>query len=420
MTTMKKMIIYCVRFLKIVEGLKIKKDNIYYYKTGGILNVVLENYELAISYLEDGLELYKRLDLPKEQMAANNNIGYVYNKMGKNEEAISYLMKALELDENDRLSKGSGLKMTLLTNIGEALIKTGELEKGFDYLSRASYYDKGEFYRDYRIALKINLGNYYEISGDYTLAISEYKTALITAESYNMIHRKQELYLLLSNLLYKQEHFQLSSDYLFKYKDISTQLMSNMHKVVLSKVDTEILLNKTIKEATNLRIQNELFEKENNYDYLTGAHSRKFIIEYLNDYLQESNKIFSVVMIDLDDFKSINDTYGHLVGDTILYEISDTILKSLKPGQILGRVGGDEFLICLSDLNKEEALAKVTQIKNLISNLEVVHNGITIKTTVSMGISDNEGIEPHELAKLIQNADSALYRAKSLGKNKIC
>jgi diguanylate cyclase (GGDEF)-like protein len=156
-------------------------------------------------------------------------------------------------------------------------------------------------------------------------------------------------------------------------------------------------------------------------DGLTGVYNRIFINDYLIKYVFENYlKKVCAIMIDVDNFKSINDRYGHPNGDIALIEVSKIMKSLISQTDIIARFGGEEFIIILTETDIEQALKIAEQIRISIMEkdieLEINTNKIKIHITVSLGIS--QLIEDDTWSKIIARADEALYSAKSQGKNR--
>lgn len=154
---------------------------------------------------------------------------------------------------------------------------------------------------------------------------------------------------------------------------------------------------------------------ENLFDYLTKAFNRDTIYEYI-DYLAKSNIPFSVCLSDIDNFKHINDTYGHLVGDDVLKKIADTIKLSLDGKGVVGRFGGDEFIIVIEGKNDYQEIWDICHNINLeVTKLKASQldtNSISLTTGIARFPIDS--LKPDTLLEL---ADKALYRGKTKGRN---
>jgi diguanylate cyclase (GGDEF)-like protein len=156
-------------------------------------------------------------------------------------------------------------------------------------------------------------------------------------------------------------------------------------------------------------------------DALTGLYNRRYIFNELENQskiARRNSRVYSLVLIDIDDFKRLNDTYGHLAGDDYLKRLSFVISQSLREQDICGRVGGEEFLIILPETQLEGALNLANRIREQIEKTEVRHRGYTIKTTISVGVSQFD-LYLSDDRTLFELADLALQKAKKTGKNKV-
>ncbi|MCS7233498.1 MAG: GGDEF domain-containing protein [Synergistetes bacterium] len=155
-------------------------------------------------------------------------------------------------------------------------------------------------------------------------------------------------------------------------------------------------------------------------DKLTGFYNRIGMEKVLTRAWVTSNKTrepFVLAMLDIDNFKSVNDSYGHPLGDRLLREVSDIIRGSVRSGDAVIRYGGEEFLILLVKTNKERAMVPLERIRKRISESEFTNKKISI--TVSIGVSSFPDDNPSSLDELIRFADIAMYEAKRRGKNMV-
>ena len=153
-----------------------------------------------------------------------------------------------------------------------------------------------------------------------------------------------------------------------------------------------------------------------NTDALTGTYNRRYLNEFFTDYLKilkrEKND-FSLLIADLDDFKKINDTYGHEGGDKVLIEFSKIVRDTIRKSDFIVRLGGDEFIILLPNTNSNSA--KILGNK-IINNIKEYNKLSKINFSVSIGISSYEENDL-DINDIISRADKLLYEAKRLGKN---
>lgn len=154
-------------------------------------------------------------------------------------------------------------------------------------------------------------------------------------------------------------------------------------------------------------------------DHLTGLNNNRKFQEYVQNLL-EKNKVFSLLILDIDYFKKVNDTYGHPVGDEVLKELALRIKDASNPyGGIVSRNGGEEFSVLLPNTSEENSLESADLIRQAIEkNVFQISSGEKLDITISGGISTfpQDAVTTHELYKL---ADEALYLAKTSGRNKV-
>lgn len=152
-------------------------------------------------------------------------------------------------------------------------------------------------------------------------------------------------------------------------------------------------------------------------DFLTGLANRRHFINVANANLSRSVRSglpVALIMVDIDHFKRINDTYGHAVGDQVLISISNLLKRLCRQSDLIARWGGEEFTILLPDTEKQGAFVFAERIADEISKLELPESH---KITISQGIAVHNGNESFD--EILKRADTALYSAKELGRNRI-
>ncbi|UZE94837.1 GGDEF domain-containing protein [Alkalimarinus alittae] len=178
---------------------------------------------------------------------------------------------------------------------------------------------------------------------------------------------------------------------------------------------TDIASNKKALEKANVEL-----ESLSRTDRLTMLNNRGYWEECLqNEYsrLQRYDTTSSLVMFDIDHFKKVNDTYGHQAGDEVIRVVSKLLRDSLRKTDIAGRYGGEEFGIILGHTSSENAFIYCERLRKAIEDTTVVHDGIEIKFTISLGICEaSKKLEDYK--QWLEKTDQALYQCKESGRNK--
>ena len=156
-------------------------------------------------------------------------------------------------------------------------------------------------------------------------------------------------------------------------------------------------------------------------DALTGIWNRRGFQGYASRHLSRAaidKQSVALIAFDLDHFKFINDTYGHLAGDRMLSSFSNVVTNALRPGDLFGRIGGEEFAVLLVDVSAVDAVTTAERLRCRFANTEIDFGSSRLRATVSAGVATALQ-PPPDLEALMLAADRALYRAKTLGRNKV-
>lgn len=157
-------------------------------------------------------------------------------------------------------------------------------------------------------------------------------------------------------------------------------------------------------------------------DSLTGLSNRRFVVRYANKLLalcERYHHPLSIIMLDIDNFKKVNDLHGHLAGDNALLLVADCLRDQLRSADIAARYGGEEFIILLPETGRSAANNIAEQLRQALEQSVLVIEGKKITITASFGVSHYPPGEACSVNELIKDADDALYRAKNAGKNQV-
>lgn len=160
-------------------------------------------------------------------------------------------------------------------------------------------------------------------------------------------------------------------------------------------------------------IQNEAMQHLADTDYLTNLPNRRLIEKKLNENSNRDLE-FSVILFDVDHFKKVNDRFGHDIGDKVLKEFANLIQENIRDKDIVGRWGGEEFIIIANDLNAKQAVVFSDRLRKLIEEAAFSHQN---KVTASFGVAEYR--QKEKIKDVLKRADIALYMAKENGRNKV-
>lgn len=202
----------------------------------------------------------------------------------------------------------------------------------------------------------------------------------------------------------------LSEEQLSALVDLAAMVETELKAVSLSKAQSNLIVE--LGEAQRLAM----------IDPLTRLWNRAGIFSLVDREWHECarhHKPVTFVMADVDHFKKINDTFGHAGGDTVLRGVAKRLLESLRAEDALGRVGGEEFLMILTDCHPDNVFETVDRIRQSVSNTPIAEDGETYPVTLSLGVATAVPSEKMRAEELIKKADIALYRAKEDGRNRV-
>ncbi len=204
--------------------------------------------------------------------------------------------------------------------------------------------------------------------------------------------------------------------------------ISDALSIILKELEELKNQNRSLKEELERyhldieKLKEELHQAktEANIDFLTTLYNRRrferALLDMLKDF-KERGYPFSVILLDVDDFKAINDKYGHPIGDLVLKEVANVLKNYLRANSVSARIGGEEFAVLLPGVEIEDAVKIAERLKQIIENRHIKADGHFIKFTASFGVTQAKPGD--SLNTIIERADRALYRAKELGKNKV-
>jgi two-component system chemotaxis family response regulator WspR len=227
----------------------------------------------------------------------------------------------------------------------------------------------------------------------------------------------------------KSEAFRLgAADYLVKLPDPIELVARIRHhaKAYLNQIQRDQAYRALRESQEQLVAMNRELERLSNSDGLTGLANRRYFNDLMANEWRRSvraREALAVVMIDVDDFKRYNDTYGHLAGDKALITVADTIRQGAeRPADMAARFGGEEFILVLPNTEFDGAIYVAERLRKALDRLEIAHSAATCGAhlTVSVGVACTVPLLGDTPERLVGAADAALYDAKRNGRNRVC
>ena len=195
----------------------------------------------------------------------------------------------------------------------------------------------------------------------------------------------------------------------------------NLKYVILDGKNLAIAFARDLREINNAVSMVKQLEKVAFTDALTGTRNRRYFMDAAEKELGaciEKSLPYSLIMIDIDYFKKINDTYGHPVGDEVLKIVVARLYNSLKRDTLVARYGGEEFVVVLPEVSHENVFKTAQRIRNSIEASAFMIGYLEIRVTISLGVASKTA-QSTTLSEIINNADNALYQAKEAGRNMV-
>ncbi|ELP5728858.1 GGDEF domain-containing protein [Vibrio vulnificus] len=413
----------------------------------------LGQYKEAEKYLVDALEIRSDSDSLIERAQVLHSLAQLYRDWQKPTFAIRYYRQALEILEQERYVLG--LVMTYL-GLGSVYVDQGKYQEGQQLLQKAL--NEAENSQNYRLAAKVHYRfsvahlkenntqlaleharysyqtalemNWFTMQAKASLQLSEIYSRLGEHEKAHDFHKRyaqleleqrdHETTRAIEALDFAQQHFDYQLQIAQLQNDNDKKLIE-IQNYQQTKSLYSLLAAASIIIVCVFFINNHQKRKQAQIDPMTGALSRGAAIRLIrqtpSSKTTHCNNI--LILFDLDNFKTINDQYGHPTGDQLLIHISKTLLAELSHGDLLGRLGGEEFVVMLKEVEDIDVQFRVEKLHKLINESAVItpnHSSVSITASLSYLATSRALSDFDELYSIL---DQALYQAKKSGRNTI-
>jgi len=340
--------------------------------------------EAAYQYLVIAEQYVKDVEQHNAPMYFTVEKAYILEAMGRYDEALDSLKIAEELLANSSETKNTFSHYNLMYLQSEIYYKTGEYQQAFEtqtqFLTRLTK-DQSD----------VNMEKVEELRLSYESKQADLQNKILEQELSVQVMQ-------LSDVTYHEKNLQL--------------LIFFVALVILALAWFLIKITQGQKHLA----------KMSQLDELTGVVNRRHLMELGEKMFvrtQKENKCFSVLMLDVDNFKAINDTYGHKVGDDVLRDIARLGLNTMRLTDCFGRFGGEEFICLLPDTSQEQAYDIAERLRLIIQDHQWDYKTLE-KVTASIGVASYRKEHTDSFLKLLKDADITMYQAKSQGRNRVC
>lgn len=450
----------CQMALEITEKNQYEKLSLTLYNLVGIIYTHIEDEQGALDYYFKGINLAKKIQDYMMCGALLANIAFVYRKFGAYDKASVALEKAynmakeavqndahIEFDDKFYYKQTAGIALQkkepdvafpLLQKVDACGEYTEDTEMMTLYAVYYAQRNEKEKSRSYLNIVMDNMENesneferlsYYFDVIDVYMELQEFEKAQKVVQKAKSILRGMNISakwvklanyeVEISKALGDEKNLQKAYQ-LFYEKD--TQFDENRKQAAIKRLKKRIELQSEIDKHADMEAAQAILITKSERDELTGIFNRRGIRKYLSGkycYAQQQEKMFAVMIVDVDYFKEFNDTYGHLAGDDCLKQIAGTLTSALDDKGIVGRYGGDEFLVAVTDRKTEEITDIIINIRQKIKNLmlENVNSKISKYLTVTIGAVNAVPGKQTDILEYMHAADTALYEIKKDSKN---
>ena len=377
----------------------------------GALHHDIGDHEEALRYFKRSVESDKSVDIIGRAIGLNN-IAYTLHEMNRDDEALTYANQALELYEREKFSVG---RLESLHTLGSIYLNMGDMDRSWRYFEEAFQSAEQQDNPLQMINSLFGICQIHELRGESDEALQKLLQVLQLSQHIDSLVSQCTAHELLSQLYKHMGNYQLALAHHERFHAIHVQIFNEQAERRLH--NTQLLL-----EVETIRKQANLYRTLAATDALTGLLSRREFYELGEKVIHQARlrlSPVSLLMIDLDYFKLVNDQHGHAMGDHVLAVIARRLKSTLRQDDLAGRYGGDEFVILMPDLSLSACRKIAERCRSVVAEEAIEIDALKIRMNISIGLAVLDADSNLQLEDLIQSADQALLLAKKSGRNRI-
>jgi diguanylate cyclase (GGDEF)-like protein len=422
-----------------LEALKLAQAREDRWHEAGMLNILSviyaesNNLAAALEIGHNVLRLCREEDNARGESIVLNNLAMTYHELGQGEQALEACLESLRIARDHGID---AVALTALSTMGEVYLGLGNHAKAEEILLQALALSREHQAGSDELQCLLNLGKAYQRQNNVQAALSALHSALAISRASNDRRDEYQCHQLLSEVHEKNRAYEAALYHFRQFHAIKETVFNEgtakrlaglqvLHQVETAKRDAEIHYLKTIelkREIEERKSAQTALEKLAGLDPLTGVLNRRefFMLGRREvERAAQAGHPLSVILLDLDHLKQINDTHGHATGDQALLVTARTARESLRLGDVIGRYGGDEFVVLLPGSNGAQGKQIAERLCENIAAHAIATGKGNLVATLSLGIAELDHAAAPTLEALLSQADQALYQAKRAGRNQI-
>lgn len=407
-------------------------------KNIGVTHFEMKHYHEALEYLQQALGFKELTDEPQLHSYTLVDIARCYKALDNTNEALSYVTRGLQLAET--VENRTGIA-DALDELGVLHLERGNLNEAQQCLDRALWIKRDISEPPGQMTTQLRRSVLFLAQDKPDLALRVLQEALELAETIGSKTGLYQTHLALSETYEKMGDIALAFQHHKMYVKLKDDVFNESSSRILQSLRVTRQVEKAEQEREIYRLKNvELahaneqlhrldaqksqllgqLKKQAQEDALTGLFNRRYFDERLKQAFNEALEYdlpLSVMLCDIDNFKKINDTFSHQVGDKVLATVAKILREGVRQSDVLARYGGEEFILLMPGARKDAALELCERLRKRVADYDWNKLGLGLKVTLSLGVASDLSSGNHE--KLTALADKHLYEAKRLGKNRV-
>ncbi|HEY3313139.1 MAG TPA: diguanylate cyclase [Anaerolineales bacterium] len=391
-------------------------------------------YVNSIENHEEALRIFREIDDPEDEAMALNNMACSLLDMGNYDEAYPASLKSIELSRQLGFFEE---ELVFATTIADILVKKGEFDQAERYLQSAYQKTIGQELDQTQAFILVSMARLSLAQKKFRAAEPYLQEALSVAKRHDFKNDQMICHQLLSEVFESTDMPYQALKHFKQYFDLKEAITGaeTARKISVLKAAHQLEISKReadIYRKQNIELQHEIEERKKAEALLEDLAIRDPLTNVLNrrqfsmlaikeiERAHRHGRPLSMLMLDIDHFKEVNDRHGHLTGDRVLSNVAARIESILRDTDIVGRHGGDEFVILLPETTSKKAFEVAERLRLVVERTNFEALGGSIKVTISLGIAQlpaSSSETPISMDDLHHQADLALYTAKRAGRN---